>query len=1171
MYKFIEKTKGAISIFLIIILLPMMTISALFVDAGRVELAKSVATSAGDLALNTALSNYDTDLKDLYGLFATAQDKDDLFSKLEDYYRASIMSAGVDENIASIYADKITNSLKNSNNPSETADLLNMQLTDFNVSALDNGNLANATVLKKQIVEFMKYRCPINTGLSFITSLKSFSTLSDQTKLADDRNKYYTAKSDAMSNLEKAWEALNEYDQTKFMKEKDYCESITKSVENFEEDYHKITTDTIMNLYKADEKYWKNKPVEYSYKEEDILEGSEKIKGYKLYYDNKEYDTGSLPYDDGNKASERNVKSSIRKLNNNIVNEEDKRNNLLTYDNGTTYGVQYILQTNRNNLYADWSDAVIDMYKSYRNLVNAYAHCNKKDKIKGEYETAINSFNEYVKSNNIQNVNSDMKNAFNEVGDKCNNSETNNRIKKIYTEINEFITEESKAITALEKAEKHINKAINNIDKAEQKRKEWKGDANKESIRTLPMAQQDMMDINIEADQFKKAEFKELLERVKSISKTLEQMCKQIKGYEVYKKSLSDIENYSVFEKLLGKKLGDEDLKNVPLNINELENYTNSKWKEAFKVKEKFEAPAEEKLSLKKDTPQLYKYMKSIFKNNTYDKEEAKKAKEKNKEIKKLAKETAEERANEPTEKNTSDNKITDLISKSELPSNGNSKGCTSGEIKTGDDATEKTSKTLGGLFRNIGDNITDMLDSIYVSDYIMSMFSYDTIKEETPKGEPKTLTCEPINPANNYLYGGEAEYIIYGNKNAKTNIAEAYGTIYAVRLGFNVVYAFSSSDVRDTAFAMATPISAASGGIIPVPLIQSAIIIGCACCESGADLEALRNGESVPLFKNQQTWRTSFKGFGNQAKDAIFSISKYAIDEGVRYLTAMLDMTDEELGNYIEKHSEAVVDSVTNSFDTLIQHHAFSAIQATTTAINNAIMEKKFDPSINIEDYVITELDDWLEGQAKENTSLENHVKQIAVNAIKNEFLGKLIESIENGTDGHETKNILTKIKNTIKAALESDNSVAELRIELKQKVNAAINTGAEELKNLLHETLDKTFGQSKGINIDGTGTASVIAFSYKDYLRLFTLIGLTSNQESVLLRTADVIQLNMMHKKNDNSYRLCEAVTYVKMDADIQVKPVLIALPLFSGLAKNTIDNTAWYSIKYSDKRGY
>ena len=105
-------------------------------------------------------------------------------------------------------------------------------------------------------------------------------------------------------------------------------------------------------------------------------------------------------------------------------------------------------------------------------------------------------------------------------------------------------------------------------------------------------------------------------------------------------------------------------------------------------------------------------------------------------------------------------------------------------------------------------------------------------------------------------------------------------------------------SSVRDSAFAIATPISAATLGVIPVPLIQAAIIIGIACCESAIDLNDIRNGQEVPLFKTAETWHCSVNGLINEAKGVAGSLIKegtsYVIDEGTRKLGEVLDMTDE-------------------------------------------------------------------------------------------------------------------------------------------------------------------------------------------------------------------------------------------------------------------------------------
>ena len=67
MIDFFEKTKGSISLFLALIMLPMMTVAGLIVDGARISAAKASLSGAGDLAMNAALSEYDQILYDVYG------------------------------------------------------------------------------------------------------------------------------------------------------------------------------------------------------------------------------------------------------------------------------------------------------------------------------------------------------------------------------------------------------------------------------------------------------------------------------------------------------------------------------------------------------------------------------------------------------------------------------------------------------------------------------------------------------------------------------------------------------------------------------------------------------------------------------------------------------------------------------------------------------------------------------------------------------------------------------------------------------------------------------------------------------------------------------------------------------------------------------------------------
>ena len=78
MYLF-RKNHGAISVFLILILVPCMLVSSIFVDISRVQLSKAVAESSAELALNTLKTYYDYDLSRYYGLMGSCQN-------ISDYY-----------------------------------------------------------------------------------------------------------------------------------------------------------------------------------------------------------------------------------------------------------------------------------------------------------------------------------------------------------------------------------------------------------------------------------------------------------------------------------------------------------------------------------------------------------------------------------------------------------------------------------------------------------------------------------------------------------------------------------------------------------------------------------------------------------------------------------------------------------------------------------------------------------------------------------------------------------------------------------------------------------------------------------------------------------------------------------------------------------------------------
>ena len=148
MMRIFRKKDGAVTVFLTIILVPIIVISCLFVDASRIRLAQSVVSSAGDLTLNTVLTQYDPILNDYYGMLASCQDIDDFLEKADEYFMACVTSQGVEHSDARKYVDQINGMING--NGGGIVDLLQIGEADggeFTVAPVANGTLANPALV----------------------------------------------------------------------------------------------------------------------------------------------------------------------------------------------------------------------------------------------------------------------------------------------------------------------------------------------------------------------------------------------------------------------------------------------------------------------------------------------------------------------------------------------------------------------------------------------------------------------------------------------------------------------------------------------------------------------------------------------------------------------------------------------------------------------------------------------------------------------------------------------------------------------------------------------------------------------------------------------------------------------------------------------------------------
>ena len=212
MIDFFEKTKGSISLFLALIMLPMMTVAGLIVDGVRISAAKASLSGAGDLAMNAALSEYDQILYDVYGIFAVSENMEELQNNVSRYFANSIDNTGI-LNDSDSYTREFINSIFSSfsGDEMEFNNIVDLKADRFTLQGVESSAIGNPKVLERQIVDYMKYRGPINIGKGLLTKLGCIGETSKQTKAIEAKVNYDQKLDTVQDACKEAYKAINEY------------------------------------------------------------------------------------------------------------------------------------------------------------------------------------------------------------------------------------------------------------------------------------------------------------------------------------------------------------------------------------------------------------------------------------------------------------------------------------------------------------------------------------------------------------------------------------------------------------------------------------------------------------------------------------------------------------------------------------------------------------------------------------------------------------------------------------------------------------------------------------------------------------------------------------------------------------------------------------------------
>ncbi len=1232
---FFAKTKGAVSIFLVIILVPMLTVSSIMVDSSRIKLGKAMAESAGDLTLNTALTNYDSLLKEVYGLFAMSQNEEDLTANLEAYFKKTIMASKLSEGEAEGFTDEIMASLKSrffEDKPDgDFSDFMKVNFSNFQAEKIENSQLSNPSVLKREIVEFMKYRAPISMGLGFIQSIKSFNNIEKKNDVVDRKTKYYDQQSDVMKKCKDLFEDIMKFLDTN----KDASGKELGITNKFIEDL-----DGILNNANATYKDFNKTLIKDVYENNPELEQPKhNITGSDGSYtvtnasngNKADYDPGTLDED----ALINNFNSYLRHINEtNIILIDAIYNNSVD----KLYATQCVRQYNDSR----YSDYIYNLDMNFWKLMNLRGEENPEY----EYKYDADEYEEYVQAmDRAVKVFEKVDSCYQSYKSSRSNSLTD-KAAKLNTDVGNFASDLQNrrtalvmAIDALEDAIRDADDLVDEINELEEKKARWGTALDKcpegDEFTTNTQAEFDNV-----SELFNVEEITALKGRLEQIKNVLDELYPHIEEYKYGSKKLYDITDRNGLRSAISTRQL-ESHPGVTLDKPSIVNTNLEKFQqEIFDANYTvggFNGIGRENINFRETPPKFFEYLYDKFYNAEEDEDKKEDFNDATNKIADNAKKDVEAAATGNSSTNFSfSTEDLNLPSGEELtPDSGNiSIGQNGDSDSLENDGSKKALEDNGSFISNMFGNFSSIIadfsiglrDNLYVTEYGLKMFSYDTFENEirynmssldakdslskmiglnsnplteAEKAKAITLTTEPINAEKNAAYGAEVEYIIFGLEDASSNVGAAYASIFGIRFVLNSIFAFTDAEIRTTSLSIATPISAATLGVIPVPLIQAVIQIAIALAETAYDLLRLREGMPIPIYKNKESWVMKPSSIVNEIADAAVNeavnlakdATNAAIDKTANYVQGLLDKTDEELTNLATDEINNLGASLESAFTAILDDAIGGVVIQASEACRQAVemANAAGEDAISKVDEVKARLEASLNQYVAAETTPElKEAKQIAKDYILNEsnYVNDLISEMQNKANNslEQMQLNLQDLTSTIsrriatKITTTGGNLFNKYKDEAISNIKDSISEGQTKLKENIDNAFGK-FGNSSGgglAGIDaGNPASSIFSFKYSDYLKLFLFIGTNvSNGDGVIKRMADVIQVNTAQKLGHpvgEGFLMSKAYTYARISAEIEVKPLLITIPLIAETIKNDQTDTRWYKFEYSGIRGY
>ncbi len=1166
---FIKKVRGSISIFLVLIMVSMFILAGLTVDGARISAARGIASGAGDLAMNAALSEYDSILKDVYGLFAMSSTTDELENNISRYFSNTINNTGILEGGDS-YTRSFINSIAGMFSTDEISfdNIVDTQVESFDLVEVSGSALANPTVLERQIVDYMKFRGPVNMASGLLTKLGCIGETSKQTEVLEAKIGYEKKLDTVQEACEKAYEAINLYNDTitaSKYSETNYSELIHSDIENAY-NYNLQMTEYILALNSS--------LLEISRLSED----SEIKRNVEQWIDALEgEDVDRQAFDYIKEKLEKYISFDLQDTGEYKPNQTEFYNSI---DNRLSEVVEDTIDSQSAFIIAV-KDANFGEVYTYIKLYEKYY-----EKLSGEEKLTFQSEKEaYLsvagKIDYLTKQAESIHEAWKVKIDACGSSGAKVIYDNWYKELEDIDYKLQEAIEALE----DVLEKVGNLDSARINWGERLGELADSDIKTSMEG-----DYNNSARGVNEAAINTLIQTLddnRLYFSAIKDVLKEIKYYD---KEVCIDNSDSINYLTRFKEIKNQEISSIDALHEEAKALMNDKY-----INQDLEDIFVNKIMKITENHQFYKYLKNIctsIEGEQGNKEEA------------IEQRTTLINIGNDSESQTADTtgintgtiiggdgvaqEISDAIDMLALCKDTSSnvfvpeKVAANGSDDNMADSNTENLSAISSLLEGLSNIGETARDKVYLEEYFTEMFSCYTSGMGAEGETIVPLSLNNKDMSSNKFYRSEVEYILWGNNDVSANLNSTKAMIFGIRFALNSIYAFTSSDTTTPATSAATAIAGWTG--FGVPLVQTVILLAWSMAESVIDVNNLCNGESVCIYKTKDTWVLGINGVKNFAKEAaatavgdIFSQIQNTAEDSIDDLSAYIE-------DYVSNTTAGVADSIKNSIMTALERLALQIIGDSGSELQKRDVEIKVD-----------ELLAFLE-RGNGSSGIIGEATDDVIKTIKNtsfvELGGKtprdyIVEQIYNGY--LNAKNgIVSGISESINEMLDNVSDA------INEKVSEAVNGCGNALKENVSEILANEEGLVKEkvisaidkytANIAGSDTgstaslASGFSLTYKEYLKILVMISLMGNETSMLKRCAKLIQANISQHEPD--FNISKASTMAEINATVSVKTTFFNIPTVSNrmdgssavnnLSFSNIGNS-WQQIKYVGISGY